>query len=156
MTRRTAATALVALSCLSLASFNPAPAADKPEEVWISLFDGKTLKGWESVHVGGPPAKFEVVDGVIEGSGGQAMLYSEKGDYKNFKFRAEVKINDHGNSGMYVRSAKKPSFLDGHEIQINATHSDYIKTGSLYTLVHLLKSPVPPTPSSPRRSKLLI
>ena len=94
--------------------------------------------------MGGPPAKFEVIDGVIEGSGGQAMLFSERGDYKNFKFRAEVKINDHGNSGMYVRSAKKPSFLDGHEIQINATHSDYIKTGSLYTLVHLLKSPVPP------------
>ncbi len=72
------------------------------------------------------------------------MLFSPRGDYKNFKFRAELKINDKGNSGMYVRTAKKASFTDGYEIQVNSTHSDPIKTGSLYTLVHLMKSPAPP------------
>ena len=143
MTRRLFATAGLALGLLGLNAPAPTVAADSPGE-WVALFDGKTLSGWESVPMKGQTSKWEVVDGVIEGSGGQSMLYSPKGSYKNFKFRAEVKINDKGNSGMYVRSAKKASFTDGHEIQINATHSDYIRTGSLYTLVHLTKSVVPP------------
>ena len=29
------------------------------------------------------------------------MLFSPRGDYKNFRYRAELKINDGGNSGMY-------------------------------------------------------
>jgi hypothetical protein len=81
---------------------------------------------------------------VLEGSGGPSMLYSPRGDYKNFKYRAEVKINDKGNSGMYVRTPKEATFMKGYEIQVNATHRDPIKTGSLYTLVHLEKSVVPP------------
>ena len=145
MKRRLSAIFGVALSLfagLGLATSTATHAADEAE--WTSLFDGKTLSGWETVPLGKQESKWEVVDGVLQGVGGQSMLYSPKGDYKNFKFRAEVKINDGGNSGMYVRSKNTPSFTDGHEIQINATHSDYIRTGSLYTLVHLLKSPVPP------------
>ncbi len=142
MTRRLMATAWTALSLLGFSGISQA--ADTPEAGWTSLFDGKTLSGWESVPLGKQASKWEVVDGVLEGSGGQSMLFSEKGTYKNFKFRAELKINDGGNSGMYVRSAKKASFTDGHEIQVNSTHPDPIKTGSLYTLVHLAKSPVGP------------
>ena len=141
MTRRSLAAAWVALSWLGFSGITASAA--EPAAGWTSLFDGKTLSGWESVPLGKQDSKWEVKDGVLEGSGGQSMLFSSKGDYKNFKFRAELKINDKGNSGMYVRSAKKASFTDGHEIQVNATHSDYIKTGSLYTLVHLTKSPVP-------------
>ncbi len=141
MTRRSIATAWVALSLLGFSGTTPAPAAD--EAGWTSLFDGQTMSGWEAIPLGGQTTHWEVKDGVLEGSGGQSMLFSPK-TYKNFKFRAELKINDNGNSGMYVRAAKKASFTDGHEIQVNSTHSDPIKTGSLYTLVHLMKSPVPP------------
>ena len=144
MTRRLLATAWVALSLLGFAGTTPATSAAAPEAGWTSLFDGKTLSGWESVPLKGQTTSWEVKDGILEGSGGASMLFSPKGDYKNFKFRAELKINDKGNSGMYVRSAKKASFTDGHEIQVNSTHTDPIKTGSLYTLVHLMKSPVPP------------
>jgi len=145
MTRRLTATALVAWALLGCSGMTaPTSAADTSEAGWTSLFDGKTLSGWESVPLGKQVSNWEVKDGVLEGSGGQSMLFSPKGDYKNFKFRAELKINDKGNSGMYVRAAKKASFTDGHEIQVNSTHSDPIKTGSLYTLVHLNKSPVPP------------
>ena len=143
MTRRTIATAWVALGLLGFGGIAPAARA-AAEAGWTSLFDGTTLSGWEAVPLGNQTTMWEVKDGVLEGSGGQSMLYSPKGDYKNFKFRAELKINDHGNSGMYVRAAKKASFTDGHEIQVNSTHSDPIKTGSLYTLVHLMKTPIPP------------
>ena len=57
------------------------------------------------------------------------MLFSPKGDYKNFRFRAELKINDNGNSGMYFRTAKKAGFTEGYEIQVNSTHADPIRTG---------------------------
>ena len=146
MTRRMLTTTWVALSLLGLAGTTlTAPSARAADEMeWTSLFDGKTLSGWEMVQLGKQESKWEVVDGVLQGSGSQSMLYSPKSDYKNFKFRVELKINDHGNSGMYVRSAKTPSFTDGHEIQVNSTHTDPIRTGSLYTLVHLFKTTVPP------------
>ena len=118
--------------------------ADEPK--WVSLFDGKTLDGWESFELQGKgTSKWEVVDGSMVGSGKASMLFSPLGHYKNFRFKAEIKINDHGNSGMYVRiPAKKATFSDGYEIQINSTHGDPIKTGSIYTFVHVYKQLVPP------------
>ncbi len=111
------------------------------EGTWVSLFDGKTLSGWEMLPLKeGNTSKWEVKDGLLVGTGEASMLYSPKA-YKNFRYRAELKINDKGNSGMYIRAPKEASFSGGYEIQVNATHSDPIKTGSLYTLVHLFKSP---------------
>lgn len=85
-----------------------------------------------------------MVDGNLVGSGGQSMIFSPKGDYKNFKFRAELKINDHGNSGMYFRTPKGNTFMKGYECQVNSTHADPIRSGSLYTFVHLFDSSNPP------------
>jgi hypothetical protein len=114
------------------------------ENGWVSLFDGKTLNGWEVVEFPNQATKWEVKDGMICGSGQASMLVSTKGPYKNFRFKAELKINDKGNSGMYFRSTRKPGFTDGYEAQVNATHSDPIRTGSLYTMVHLYKAPHKP------------
>ncbi|WP_435011344.1 3-keto-disaccharide hydrolase [Tundrisphaera lichenicola] len=131
-------------ACLALGWLAPVDAEEAREPAaeggWVSLFDGKTLSGWEVVPLPGRTTKWEVKDGMLEGSGEASMLYSPRADYKNFKYRVELKINDKGNSGMYVRSLKTPSFTDGYEIQVNSTHADPIKTGSLYTLVHLYKA----------------
>ena len=71
----------------------------------------------------------------VRPSGQASMLYSPKGDYKNFRFRAEIKINDRGNSGMYFRCpAADGDFGKGYEAQIDSTHSDPIRTGSIYGL----------------------
>lgn len=124
----------------------PKDGEKKKEAGWVSLFDGKTLSGWTPLDLSGNEgkSKWEVVDGVLTGSGQASMLFSPQGHYKNFKFRAEVKINDHGNSGMYFRTAKKPSFTEGYECQINSTHGDPIRSGSIYTMVHIYKDIVPP------------
>lgn len=136
-----------ATSCLFLALFAPLAAADEPkkEAGWESLFDGKTLSGWTMLELPGKEgqSKWDVVDGALTGTGEPSMLYSPKGHYKNFRFRAEVKINDKGNSGMYFRTAKKPSFAEGYECQINSTHADPIRSGSIYTMVHIYKTIVP-------------
>jgi hypothetical protein len=116
------------------------------EGTWVPLFDGKSLDGWTALELGKTPggSRWHVKDGVIEGSGLQSMLFSPRGDYKNFQFRAELKINDGGNSGMYIRTPKEATFSKGYEIQVNSTHKDPIKTGSVYTYVHIYKQLVPP------------
>lgn len=129
------------LSCATIA-FGPRPAAAAEE--WVSLFDGKTLSGWTMVEPQAGSSKWEVVDGVLTGSGKASMLYSPRADYKNFRIRAEVKINDKGNSGMYFRTSKEGFFGGGYEAQIDSTHTDPIRTGSIYTMVHIYKQLVPP------------
>ena len=109
---------------------------------WISLFDGKTLEGWEKV--GRDRSVWEVKDGALSGSGPASMLVCTQGPYKNFRYRAEIKINDGGNSGLYFRTTRKPGFTDGYEAQIDSTHSDPIRTGSLYGLCHVYTQHVKP------------
>ncbi len=109
---------------------------------WISLFDGKTMEGWEKV--GSDKSVWEVKDGALSGSGSASMLVSTNGPYKNFRYRAEIKINDGGNSGLYFRTTRKPGFTDGYEAQIDSTHSDPIRTGSIYGLCHVYKQHVKP------------
>ncbi len=109
---------------------------------WISLFDGKTLDGWQKV--GNEKSVWEVKDGAISGSGPASMLVTTTGPYKNFRYRAEIKINDGGNSGLYFRTTPKPGFTDGYEAQIDSTHRDPIRTGSLYGLCHVYQQHVKP------------
>lgn len=109
---------------------------------WTPLFDGKSLDGWEKV--GKAESVWEVQEGEIRGSGPASMLVSTKGPYKNFRYRAEIKINDGGNSGLYFRTTAKPSFSDGYEAQIDSTHKDPIRTGSLYGMCHVYKQLVKP------------
>src|SRR5690606_30090807 len=111
--------------------------AGADDENWITLFDGASLDDWEKV--GNEQSTWEVKDGVIEGSGPASMLVCTKGPYKNFRYRAEIKINDGGNSGLYFRTTRKPGFSDGYEAQIDSTHTDPIRTGSLYGLCHVYK-----------------
>ncbi len=131
--------AIVSLSIVCLA-FSSSFAQDG---TWESLFDGKSLDGWEKIG-GGDTSVWEVKDGALAGSGGASMLVCTKGPYKNFKYRAEIKINDKGNSGLYFRTTRKPGFTDGYEAQIDSTHSDPIRTGSLYGMCHVYKRLVEP------------
>jgi hypothetical protein len=133
-------TVLCASLVVTLVSVVSAQTED--EVKWISLFDGKTMYGWEKV--GNEESVWDVKDGWLTGSGPASMLVSTKGPYKNFKYRAEVKISDGGNSGLYFRTTRKPSFSDGYEAQIDSTHTDPIRTGSLYGFCHVYKQLVKP------------
>jgi len=106
--------------------------AAEGEEKWISIFNGKDLTGWKT-HPD-DKAKWEVVDGMIVGTGPAGHLFSEKGNYKNFKFKVEVSISDKGNSGQYFRTKFAKAFPPGLEAQINSTGGDKVRTGSLYNV----------------------
>jgi hypothetical protein len=109
---------------------------------WAQLFNGKDLKGWKTHPA--DKAKWEVKDGILTGSGRAGHLFSERGDYENFRYRVEAKINDGGNSGQYFRTQFGPSFPKGYEAQINSTHSDPVRTGSLYNFVPVKEMLVKP------------
>jgi hypothetical protein len=100
------------------------------DKKYTALFNGKDLTGWKT-HPD-DKAKWEVIDGCIVGSGPAGHPFSERGDYENFHFRIEAKINDKGNSGQYFRAKFARAFPPGYEAQINATHGDKVRSGSLY------------------------
>jgi hypothetical protein len=75
---------------------------------------------------------WEVKDGVIAGGGPMTHLFTERDDMADVHIRCEFKISDKGNSGLFFRSGFRPGVPKGYEAQINATHSDKVKTGSIY------------------------
>ena len=102
---------------------------------WISLFDGKSLAGWK---VGDNAATFRVDSGMIIVHGNTAHLFYV-GDimahnFKNFEFKADVMTHKGTNSGIYIHTAYQESSWPsvGYEIQVNNSHTDWIRTGSLY------------------------
>jgi hypothetical protein len=116
---------LPALMAVAIVGF-----AQAGEEKWVQLFNGKDLSGWKT-HPD-DKAKWEVKEGNIVGTGPAGHLFSERGDYENFHLKFEVKINDKGNSGQYFRAKFERAFPNGYEAQINSTHGDRVRTGSLY------------------------
>ena len=114
-------------------------AAEAPAGGWIPLFDGKTLMGWKASE---NPASFTIEDGCIVAHGPRAHLFSvgdvQGGDFKNFDLQAEVNAGKNSNSGIYFHTAyqEKDWPRQGFESQVNITHSDWIKTGSLYGVVN--------------------
>ena len=123
--------ALLAMTPILAVAFPAVDAGDKKKDgAWVQLFNGTDLKGWKT-HPD-DKAKWEVKDGMIVGTGPAGHLYSERDDYENFHYRIEVKINDKGNSGQYFRTKFAKGFPPGYEAQVNSTHGDKVRTGSLY------------------------
>jgi hypothetical protein len=132
MTRRLFMASLWLAALVFLVSFSPAVGDDKKDDDkgWVQLFNGKDLEGWKVYPQG--TGQWKVEDGILIGSGEASHLFSERDDYQNFYYRVEAQINDGGNSGQYFRTKFGPGFPKGYEAQINSTHRDPVKTGSLY------------------------
>lgn len=119
-------------AALLVAGIVSADDAKSDKDGFVQLFNGKDLTGWKT-HPDDKDCVWEVTDGAITAHGTKpGHLFSERGDYADFIYRVEAKINDGGNSGQYFRAPFVKSFPTYYEAQINATHSDKIRTGSLY------------------------
>jgi hypothetical protein len=132
MQRRLFGSLALAGIIVALAGANRGAADDKKsaDSGWVQLFNGKDLSGWKT-HPDNP-GKWTVEDGILIARGPASHLFSERGDYQNFVFRVEALISDKGNSGQYFRTQYGPGFPVGYEAQINSTHGDPVRTGSLY------------------------
>jgi len=106
---------------------------------WKSMFDGKTLKGWQKTNEN--PESITVEDGAIKCAGPRAHLFYE-GEFKNFEFEAEVKTLEYSNSGIFIHTHYQPEGwpMEGYEIQVNNSFRgsgktpELRKTGSIYNI----------------------
>ena len=111
---------------------------------WIALFDGKTLNGWKASE---NPSTFRVEKGMIVVDGPRAHLFYVgpvmNHNFKNFEFKADVMTMPKANSGMYFHTEYQESGWPsrGYEVQVNNTHPDPRKTGSLYAIKDVLEAP---------------
>lgn len=116
--------------------------ASAGDDGWVAVFNGKDLDGWK-IGYGSKSnetnSTWKVVDGAIVSDGEVSHLFSPRDDYVNFEAKAEIMISEKGNSGFYFRTAFGPGFPKGYEAQVNATHSDPIRTGSIYRHVKIFK-----------------
>lgn len=121
---------------------------------WISLFDGKTTKGWHSYGKTTAGESWKVVDGTLHldasskadwqsKSGGD--LVSE-GEFENFHLKLDWKISQNGNSGIIFWVQDDPAkykyvWYTGPEMQVldNDGHADgkinKHRAGNLYDLI---------------------
>lgn len=141
----------VVMSVVALFACLPSRGAADP--VWVELFNGKNLTGWEAnAH----PESFSVVDGVLKvhGRNGMAHLFyvGDTGQdvaFRNFELRAMVRSEPHSNSGIFFhtsRALRSEKYLDkGYEVQLNSAANEKRKTGSLYDIADVAVSPVDET-----------
>ena len=121
-----------------------APAVPAAEAEWITMFDGKTLDGWKAAE---NPAGFKVENGEIVVNGTRGHLFylgaDGKASFKDFEFQAEVMTTPGSNSGIFIHTAwqDKGWPTHGYEMQVNCSHSDSIKTGSIYNVVKVNPAP---------------
>lgn len=109
---------------------------------WYVLFNGENLDGWRPTDEN--PEVFTVEDGKIVVDGPRGHLFYDgpvaSADFKDFHFRSEVYTYPNANSGIFFHTRWQaegwPSV--GYEAQVNATHRDRIKTGSVYGVSNVM------------------
>ena len=117
---------------------SPQQKDDSKNDGWISLFNGENLDGWK---VGKNASSFSIVDGAIKVQGDVGHLFYngevEDHQFQDFEFKATVMTKPGSNSGIYIHTKYQeegwPS--QGYEVQVNNSHTDWKRTGSLYDIV---------------------
>lgn len=110
----------------------------KQKDGWVNIFDGKTFNGWKMTTDN--PATFKIEDGAIVVNGPRAHIFYDGAlqnhDFKNFEFKAKVMTFPGSNSGMFIHTTYQADGwpAKGYEIQVNQTHTDWRKTGSVYAV----------------------
>jgi hypothetical protein len=136
--------ALVLLAGVATLAACAASGDAAPADEWIPLFDGSTLDGWTASE---NPGTFTVRDGMIVVHGPRAHLFYTgpvgDHDFRNFEWKADVMTMPGANSGMYVRTHFQETGFPstGYEIQVNNSHTDPKRTGSLYGIRDVLQAP---------------
>ncbi|MGI8584637.1 MAG: 3-keto-disaccharide hydrolase [Chitinophagaceae bacterium] len=102
---------------------------------WIDLFDGKSLDGWKASE---NPATFSVENGMIVVHGPRAHLFYEgplmNHNFKDFELKVKVMTMAGSNSGIFIHTQYQENGWPskGYEVQVNNSHTDWRRTGSLY------------------------
>jgi hypothetical protein len=123
------------------------------EAGWVSLFDGKTLAGWQPAE---RPESWAIEDGSLVTRGDRSHLFYvgtvANHEFKNFELSAEVMTTPGSNGGIYVHTRLQgPGFPEtGYEMQVINSNPPVIgnayvenkMTGSIYAIRNTWKAPV--------------
>src|SRR5215218_7714454 len=107
----------------------------KEKSGWIPLFDGSSLDGWKASE---NPTTFSLEEGMLVVHGPRAHLFYEgpvmNHQFKNFELKIRVKTTPGSNSGIFFHTTyqEKGWPSKGYEVQVNNSHTDWRRTGSLY------------------------
>ena len=96
---------------------------------WVTLLDGKSLKGWDVVG----NANWSVAEGAVQANMGNGYLVSPM-SYKDFEIEAEFWVTDDANSGIFIRCSdpKMISAMNAYEENIYDKRPDQsYRTGAI-------------------------
>ena len=131
-------TNLLRFSPLLLALFLQSQPAVEPG--FTSLFNGKDFTGWKLSN----EASWSIENGAIKANGtpGHAFYDGPFRDhlFRNFELKVDVMTRAGSNGGIYVLTEFQDKGFPrkGFEIQVNNSHTDRIRSGSLYHVQDVL------------------
>jgi hypothetical protein len=112
------------------------------EQGFKSLMDGKTFKGWKPTKENAETWKIE--DGAFVAKGDRSHLFyvGDEKPFKNFELKVDVMTEPNSNGGIYFHTRYQESDWPqmGYEVQVNNTHPDPRKTGSIYAVKDVMNN----------------
>ncbi len=111
--------------------------ADKKNDGFVTITNGKDFSGWKASE---NKDSWSMKDGAFVAHGPRSHLfYQADKPFKNFELKVDVMTEPGSNGGIYFHTkyqeAGWPKY--GYEAQVNITHGDPKKSGSLYGVVNI-------------------
>jgi hypothetical protein len=110
---------------------------------WVRLDDGKTFNGWKKAEEN--QQSWSISDGAFVAHGPRSHLYyvGPLQPFTDFELKVDVMTATNSNGGIYIDTRYQPTGWPkyGFETQVNVSHSDWKKTGSIYDVANVKSSP---------------
>jgi len=133
---------IIALAIIYVLGALPHLSAAEPENGFVPIFDGKTFNGWKMANENTNTWKIE--DGALVTRGDRCHLFyvGDPKPFKNFELKVDVMTEPGSNGGIYFHTKyqERDWPREGFEVQVNNTHGDWKKTGSIYDVVNVRQS----------------
>lgn len=109
----------------------------------MKIMDGKTFEGWKIAEESAK--SWTVQDGAFVAHGSRSHLFyvGDEKPFKDFELKVDVMTDPGSNGGIYFHTKYQDTSWpkQGFECQVNVSHTDWIKTGSLYGLANVGTTP---------------
>ncbi len=103
---------------------------------WKTIWDGTSLKGWKASE---NSESWSVDESRLKCAGPRSHLFYVGDDqpFEDFEFECEVMTTEGSNAGIYFHTKYQETGWPryGYECQVNISHGDPKKSGSLYSVV---------------------
>ena len=132
----------VALCCTGAFAADNTLTEAEQQDGWILLFNGQDFGGWRIDKWN--QECFSIEDGAMKCHGKPSMIYydGEGKEMNDFHFVADVMTQPGANGGIFFHTKyQDKGWPAGHEAQIDNSHKDPVRTGSIYIVAKNLEAP---------------